>query len=397
MSITFFGIFWIVLLGYLFIKGKTELAIFVTLFSMILQSNNVLILGETGIGPQVLTSLFFIIYSLRFKKTAKSIISLSLSFMMFLIFILYIIKTSGFTPVLAQISVYLICAYCMMKYGNRISEEQLTKLFTKFIWIFIVISILQLLCSIGLLPKLLLKEFLFNDDNEFVQFNKDYKYYRVFSTFMEPSYCSTFLVGAIIFIFHAGEVIKRRKTILIVLIALLGLTFSSTGYGAFVVTFFLYILLQRNTKVMKKVFPVLILLAIFYFLTKDTLLNDILFDKLNSESGRERESWNITALSAFYENPLWGVGFEEIRASSFALSLLATTGIIGTSLFTCSCAFMFWPLLRIDKFRRYEIASRLYILAVLIGMVAACPDLSLCTFWLGFYLVALSGSITVRF
>lgn len=70
MSITLFGAAWLFILACIFLKKDFSAAIFVTLFSMLLQSNNV-VEGTLRAGPQIITSLFFIIFSLRVKKESS--------------------------------------------------------------------------------------------------------------------------------------------------------------------------------------------------------------------------------------------------------------------------------------------------------------------------------------
>lgn len=68
MSITLFGILWLFLLLVLFLKRNDEYVLFITLIGMLLQSDDVFTLGpESGMGPQVITSIFFILYSYTIK------------------------------------------------------------------------------------------------------------------------------------------------------------------------------------------------------------------------------------------------------------------------------------------------------------------------------------------
>ena len=72
MSITLFGILWLFLLLVLFLKRNDEYVLFITLIGMLLQSEDVFTLGpESGMGPQVITSIFFILYSytIKIKRT----------------------------------------------------------------------------------------------------------------------------------------------------------------------------------------------------------------------------------------------------------------------------------------------------------------------------------------
>ena len=394
MSITLFGAAWLFILACIFLKKDFSAAIFVTLFSMLLQSNNV-VEGTLRAGPQIITSLFFIIFSLRVKKESSKHTLYKATFISFGILLLYICFFSiEINLVCLQIVIYLLCAYQMYACRGNISHDELIGIVRKILIFFIVIAFVQFLCSANILPKIFLKPFLFNDESETVQYNFTHSYFRLFGTFMEPSYCASYLVGSIIYVFHLGKAIFKYKYILIALLVELVLTFSSTGYVSLIGIFVIYMVLMRNKKMLRAIFPVLILISIFYIFAYDSILQEVVFDKLNSDSAAERGRWNVLAMEAYSENPLWGVGFGLSRASSFALCLLAEIGLIGSGLYLIFCLFLFTPLLSLKKYNPLEISSRLYVLSVLICMVIACPDMSLCSFWFGIYLVALSPYTT---
>jgi hypothetical protein len=59
------------------------------------------------------------------------------------------------------------------------------------------------------------------------------------------------------------------------------------------------------------------------------LLNELVFNKMSSESGIERSSWNAQGLQNFIDTFGFGVGNGSMRASSFPVSVLASIGVIG--------------------------------------------------------------------
>lgn len=67
--------------------------------------------------------------------------------------------------------------------------------------------------------------------------------------------------------------------------------------------------------------------------TLSSFLEETVFGKLDSASGRERTLWNQTALQNFYDTNMLGAGLGSARASSIAVVLLAQVGIPGTALF----------------------------------------------------------------
>lgn len=67
--------------------------------------------------------------------------------------------------------------------------------------------------------------------------------------------------------------------------------------------------------------------------TADGLIQKTLVDKSVSDSGVERQAWNIQAIKNFYDTYGIGVGLGSARASSFALAVLSNIGIIGSILY----------------------------------------------------------------
>jgi len=60
-------------------------------------------------------------------------------------------------------------------------------------------------------------------------------------------------------------------------------------------------------------------------------------NKLQSQSGLQRSSWNVQAFANFLQSYGLGAGLGSVRASSFPLVLLSNVGIVGTLLF---CGFL---------------------------------------------------------
>lgn len=62
-------------------------------------------------------------------------------------------------------------------------------------------------------------------------------------------------------------------------------------------------------------------------------LDEMLFSKADSQSGRERFMWNAMAYQAFIDTNGFGAGLGSARASSFGLVLLSNIGVFGALLF----------------------------------------------------------------
>lgn len=59
----------------------------------------------------------------------------------------------------------------------------------------------------------------------------------------------------------------------------------------------------------------------------------LLFDKLASDSGVERMSWNAQAIRNFLDTWTVGAGLGSVRASNWLLACLASLGLLGTALY----------------------------------------------------------------
>ena len=397
MQVTAFGILYFSILLYIFVRKDTKKIIYFTLLSMTLQCDNVVVLGDKGVGPQIFSSLSIVFYTFLAIREKKLYSKLLLSHGLYTCFLVYIILTDSdsITLNLFQIIIYLACGYSLYNLGKIISGNELLKIITNVIFFVLVIGPIQFLCSSMIIPKIILQPFFFNDSfsGADVQFYYTFPYHRLFSTFMEPSFCSTFLVGAIFFILQIGDKrIPHFRAILSILIIELILTFSSTGYAGLLVMLVFYVSKHLKGKYVPYYFVVILLGFLFYIVFKDSILNEVLFAKSQSSSAQAREWWNIAALEAFNSNPLWGTGFQSVRASSYLYSLLGETGIIGTSIYLSLSLSLYWPLLSKKTKKEFDMvnASRLFMLSVFICMAIACPDHNLCTFWFGFYIYSLN-------
>src|SRR5690606_5263081 len=68
-----------------------------------------------------------------------------------------------------------------------------------------------------------------------------------------------------------------------------------------------------------------------------------LFDKLESESGRERSNWTQQGWINFIDTYGFGVGLGGARSSSFPIALVSNVGVIGAFLFIAFLRRLFDP------------------------------------------------------
>lgn len=183
--------------------------------------------------------------------------------------------------------------------------------------------------------------------------------YRLFSTFLDPNFASVFLVlyGFFLFFhFKKQKDLRSSKSYLLlfcILLTFVGvvLTFSRSGLLMLVFMAVLYtIIIERK----KYLFAILLscILLVISLLPFSHIENTDLFR--TASSGARVESAKI-AISIFSKNPILGVGFNAYRYAQVRygfrpsetlypshansgtdnsfLFLLATTGIVGTSVF----------------------------------------------------------------
>jgi hypothetical protein len=62
-------------------------------------------------------------------------------------------------------------------------------------------------------------------------------------------------------------------------------------------------------------------------------LDQLILNKMSTSSGVERSSWNTQALQNFKDTLGFGVGNGSLRASSFPMAMIASLGIIGSSMY----------------------------------------------------------------
>ena len=164
MKITIFGFIWIMLIFLCICKRNIKNLITLTLFSMIFQCNNVIVLSSgTGVGPQIITSLIFVCCSFflknsRLDKVTISTKNLKLVFPWFLIILIVIISSSINNVFklnllrIIQLIIYICCFMRILKISKYIDYD-LDKHFRIIVWFVVVCGLIQFLMSVGIIPK----------------------------------------------------------------------------------------------------------------------------------------------------------------------------------------------------------------------------------------------------
>lgn len=392
MSVTVFGVLWAVVAFFAMTANRINAMVVFTMFSMVLQCNVVLYFGGVGIGPQILASIFFIIKSFAYAS-AKSRMHLDSRYLCALLLLFAMVSCSVLNGVLgtvainlAQLAVYTVCFIRFFAIRALIHRDDMLKYFRWLIIFVAVMGVVQFLVVLGAIPRLgVFSTLIYNDPNPSIYYNIDRRP-RLYSTFMEPSYCAPFLVGSFYFIMiSAKKKTRADHALLILLFAEIVATQSTTGYVAFVVIGAIHIVVFKDKATACYLIPEMMVLLVALLLMPN-LLNDVIFLKADTGSARTRGILNDRAISTFLDNPVLGAGYKQSRASSLLYSLLAECGLIGILAYAAliiSCIVS----------RRSEDPDSLRCGKTLVLAVAACqliaiPDLDFCVFWLCMYVYA---------
>lgn len=162
------------------------------------------------------------------------------------------------------------------------------------------------------------------------------------------------VVSVLIFCFNEFNPITRRFSLPLViasLIAMIYLSTSSTGFVGFIIIAAIFltkvvlrflvlgrirlanaIIILGAVATISAVYLLCMTFDPSFIAATERLLNAVLFDKTQSSSYVERSSWTHAGFEAFIHSYGIGVGVGSVRTSNWLVNLLASTGIIGTTL-----------------------------------------------------------------
>lgn len=208
----------------------------------------------------------------------------------------------------------------------------------------------------------LIQFFIFPDLEPLTQYGYDPHKNRLFSTFLDPNFAGTFLSFSLIFITNnllskkisdIKQFFTENKTDLVsgslILISII-LTFSRSAYLMLFAGLFILLLIRRKLLLIPLFLIPLILYLVFPPFSER--LNGVI--SLDKSASERILSWE-KGLTIFQQNPLFGVGFNNIRDAAERLNLnktyssdggnsgagvdsslifvMATTGIAGIAVF----------------------------------------------------------------
>lgn len=393
---TIFGIIWIILELFCFVKKDIRYITALTIFGMVFQCNNVINIGELKVGPQIISSIIFSFkIILQYNKAIKipkknMVLIITMLVLMIIAFISSyknnILKTNYL--LLTQLMSYILCFICMNIVSKKTDQEFIYNLIRRLTIFILIVGGIQLLITANIIPRLsIISQLLFNEKRGAVYYYHN-NYYRITSTFMEPSYFSGFIVGALFYFISFKEKLKQNVVLIIAIGIEIILTFSSTAYGCLLVTGITYIVFS-DLKLKNKIALVIIAMTLFAIMYYGFygVLDKVIFSKGTSGSANKRNAMNNRAIMDFTDSPIYGLGYKNHRASSMVLCLLVELGISGLITYFLLIIEILKPIVKKKKYNEIYFAT----IAALIAQIIACPDLDLCTLWLWLYMVGLYG------
>lgn len=397
---TLFGIVWMLMLFYTFVRNSIKPILTLLLFSMLFQCNNVIQIGDITCGPQLITSFCFNIrYLISFKSQKQERIKRTPIESLLILLTVYVIIQSSIihglhsTNILLkyfQLATYTISFICIGNVSKNLDTNYLYKIIFYLTAFILVVGCLQMLVNMLHISKNNpLKYLIYNDTTGGVCYYKDLN--RFYSTFMEPSYCSGLLSGLLFFYlvtFSEQSEISHKKLIIVGILIAIFATLSPTAYGATaLLAIFYYIKNRKKNYMIILMFIGFVVLGVGFFTgVFETLINA----KLNSKSGVARSMWNENSIELFNQSPVIGNGYKTSRASSIIYTILAELGLVGFAVF---CFLTFSIIKQLFSSKKLLCGCAMIVLANIIAGIIACPDLDLCTLWLSLFILSMCKNI----
>jgi hypothetical protein len=174
---------------------------------------------------------------------------------------------------------------------------------------------------------------------------------RIVGSFVEASSFAYWTLGYFAFAISLWlEGYAARLTLVLSVLSFVALLFSTSttayaGLGMYLALLFavaVFRFLFRPIRPQMAIFiicaPILFSLVAILIALNDAsyayvanLLNTFVLDKMSTDSGIERSSWNSQAIQNFLDTYGFGAGNGSVRASSFPVAVVASLGIVGAA------------------------------------------------------------------
>lgn len=401
---TFFGVIWLAIVLWCFSRQDIKYMLFITLLFMTFQCDNVIEIGTTGIGPQQLTSVLFVVKVLfnsrgkiyRPKRCACILITVYLLLAAVLASCLYNGIFEEKILNIGQLAIYIICFTFVLLGASTVDGEMLYRMLRTIVIFLLIMGVIQVFTTMEVLPlRSILKVLFYNDNSTTVYFNHS-EYSRLMSTFMEPSYFAGLLVGAFYYFLSLCDRWKENYVLLAAIFVEILFTMSSTAYAAFAIVGIVFILLQDRINIQIK--TILLGVAalgfvVLYFGFYD-LLDAVIFSKSETGSYLTRTNMNKYAYNSYLDSVWFGIGYKNARGSSIFYSLLAETGRLGLGAYFLLNITAMLPIIT-GTFTRGKVSNQhigvlFAVMSIFLCQLVACPDVDLCTYWFWMYVLAVS-------
>ncbi|MDO4617445.1 MAG: O-antigen ligase family protein [Lachnospiraceae bacterium] len=397
MPITLFGIIWLAFLVYSCCSKNPHALLGMLLLSTVLQSTNVLVLsGGTGVGPLTITSgVYFLRMALYINQLVLAVRkeTIALALFMTVIFLGLVLSDALSGNVILyflQLLCYAMCFSQILKVEEVYEKAVVERIIINILWFVVIMGAVQFLMSCLIIPKFNIIRLLFYNEQgltETVQFLIPERYPRLFSTFLEPSYCGAFLTGSFYYLIAQERNLEGNKLLAACVLAEIILTRSSTAYAAMLIGGIIFAVLGKNKRLLYLLLPVAAAGLIVCIVQYDEIIS-LVAAKFASESGKERNKWNRYAILDFYDHKIIGVGYKQARASSLFYSILAQTGLLGLGSYVSMLGTILHRSLDMPASSEPLTGAKLALITVVVSQVIACPDLDFCVFWYFMFVIA---------
>lgn len=404
---TIFGMIWLSIAVFAFCLKDIRPLIVMTILGSVFQCNNVIALAGTGIGPQIITSAMFVIRVLILRlgrwRPRRAMRTIRIGTIVVLLAVFLSLYTNedavadqplSYKLRILQLCTYIACAWAMSSVSSLVDNQFVFKMVLYITVFLLAVGVLQLAITSGLVPHLtLVNELLYNDHGDVTYYYRT-GYFRILSTYQEPSYYACFIVGAFYFFLCTQRSFRHKNLLISVILLEILLTFSSTAYGSLAIIGVLFVLVAPGTNRKVSLIAIGAITSLIMFRFFSDILGEVIFNKGTSGSANARNSWNAAALRMFESSPFFGVGYKQSRASSFHLTVLAEQGIVGMAAVIILIAAICIPLFirrGATKIGIVNFALRLSVLCAFACMFIAVPDLDIAPLWMWINCLLLSS------
>jgi len=286
--------------------------------------------------PRILLGVFIAIQLLFFLSVRRKIINQKTMFIALFMAITMVVISYIHSDPLKLAIIKCLCIFSAFLLTQHYSFEEYAEAFTRVMVFFAIMALLLEVIAYSMpgiadsLPRMINTanvEIMTIGFAGFRVIDLGAIFIRSFGIFWEPGVFQIYLNIAIIYELFIRKATRWKNIVL--LIAGVIITFSTTGYIALLWILLSYFLFEKKEKVTKKniaamAFLLLLIIAVF-FISDYSMLYDAVFGKMtNEESGSviARSASVFVNLSIFWEHPLVGVGMDAINQEMVLRSMV---------------------------------------------------------------------------